>query len=204
MAFCGSTFVNVAFKCPFKACATALPETLFSVTEPFTSSTSRSPSTPVTTMSPSFTARSFSAVCTGTETVTSIGCIYESVLMFTSLLSSSTESPVLEIVSRFGPPSLREFSRLRTRASTTTSFPSYAFTVIPPFTRLTFTRAGREGSLSVTGMRSPPAWPCASAFSAPGPSATAAIAPNANPADKIDENRLVCLFMVFQNSNISI
>src|SRR5216684_658323 len=72
MAFCGSTFVNVAFKCPFKACATALPETLFSVTEPFTSSTSRSPSTPVTTMSPSFTARSFSAANDGDIVVTGV------------------------------------------------------------------------------------------------------------------------------------
>ena len=42
--------------------ATALPEMLFKVTEPFTSSTSSSPSTPFTTMSPSFTARSLSEV----------------------------------------------------------------------------------------------------------------------------------------------
>src|SRR5712664_1672737 len=205
MAFCGSTFVNVAFKCPFKACATALPETLFSVTEPFTSSTSNSPSTPVTTMSPSFTALTCSEVCTGTEIVISIACMYESVLMFTSLFSSSTESPVVSgIASRFGPPS-RELSRLRARASTTTSLPSYAFTVIPPLIRLTFIRAGREGSLSVTGIRSPPVcvWPCPNAFSAPVPNITTAIAANANRAE-IDENCFMCLFMVFQYPNVSI
>src|SRR6476661_6965481 len=51
MAFWGFTREKVTKTRPFKACATALPETLFNVTEPFTSLTSNSPSTPVTTMS---------------------------------------------------------------------------------------------------------------------------------------------------------
>ena len=62
MGFWGFTRDKVAKRRPFKACATALPETLFSVTEPFTSLTSNSPSTPVITMSPLFTALSLSEV----------------------------------------------------------------------------------------------------------------------------------------------
>ena len=101
--FCGLILLKVTSNFPFSACATALPEILFSVTEPFTSSTSMSPFTPVTTMSPSFTARRFSDVCTGTEIDRSIGRMCDSVLMWISLFSSSTESPVDDIAMRFGP-----------------------------------------------------------------------------------------------------
>src|SRR5579864_1327595 len=77
---------------------------------------------------------------------------------------------------------------------------------MPPLTRLTLTSAGRAGSLSVTGMRSPPdcAWPRAGrALSAL--SASASAAPTAaDRADNRNENRLDWLFMVFKNADVSI
>jgi hypothetical protein len=64
---------------------------------------------------------------------------------------------------------------------------------------LTFTRAGREGSLSLTGIRSTPAcvWPCAGVLWAPKVSVATAIVAKTSLPLKIDEYRLVCLFMVF-------
>ena len=64
--------VKVTSRWPLSAWATALPAMLLSVTEPLTSSMSSSPSTPVTTMSPSFTARRCREVWTGTEMLRSM------------------------------------------------------------------------------------------------------------------------------------
>src|SRR5207302_11034654 len=83
--------------------------------------------------------------------------------MRTWLFSSSTERPVDETMMRFILELERADSRLRARASTTTSLPSYPLTVMPPLTRLASTRAGREGSLRGTAEWSGPydscVWP---------------------------------------------
>src|SRR5256884_1104746 len=60
--------------------------------------------------------------------------------MRTWLFSSSTERPVDETMMRFILELERADSRLRARASTTTSLPSYPLTVMPPLTRLASTR----------------------------------------------------------------
>jgi hypothetical protein len=66
---------------------------------------------------------------------------------------------------------------------------------------LTFTRAGRDGSLSVTTILSPPV--CAGVVPALNPHATAAVIPATANRPQIIEH-LICLFMVFQYPNISI
>ena len=73
MGFCGLMRLNVTSTRPFSACAMAFPEMLFNVTVPLMSSTSISPSTPETTMLPSFTVRRISEVRAGTLMVRSIG-----------------------------------------------------------------------------------------------------------------------------------
>src|SRR5438093_8419086 len=77
----------------------------------------------------------------GTEMDRSTARMNESEEMRTSLFSSSTERPVEETTMRFMLESERDDSRLRARASTTTSLPSFALTVMPPLTKLAFTNA---------------------------------------------------------------
>src|SRR5215472_4167043 len=118
--------------------------------------------------------------------------------MRTSLFSSSTERPVVEMLRRLGP--LPDFSTswLRAWASTITSLPSWLLTTIPPLMRLALTSAGRDGSVRDTERRSAPDDDCA--FERGAASARLAAA----TAVKNSENRCLRLFMVFEDTNVSI
>jgi len=124
-----------------------LPETLFNVTAPYMSSTSRSPSTPVTMISHQFTARSFKRSDVPAPRPSFDGVHLRIRVDVTRCFLLHRKSSALRSTALrppHPPPSLRAFSGFRTARFHHHSFPSYAFTVNPPFTRLTFTPRRRE------------------------------------------------------------
>src|SRR5215472_4617717 len=160
MALPGLTRLKVTRSFPFRAWATALPEMFVSVTLPFTSLTSSSPSTPLTTILPLLTVLSESDVCTGTVMVRSTGRRMESVEIRTSLLSesASTDKPVAVMGMRRRWPSGFSSSSpsswcVRACPSTITSLISAPLTVMLPLNKCARTWAGREGSPRGTLMR---------------------------------------------------
>ena len=155
---------------PLSECATTTPDTCVSVTGPFRLFASISPSTFSTTTLPSFMQPSLREVAAGTWRLRSTGRSIEPVLTLTTLSSSSTVRPVVAISMRLRPSVFPPEAFLfdvftpRSRASTTTSLPSYPLTLIPPFIRLTFTIPGRDGSRKGTDTRSAgTSWPNATA-----------------------------------------